>query len=244
MAGSVTVSVWLDEISDFLKPVDPKTDFERVLELADGSNALATLLPFTFRETLVAPVPHSRNERLPVELALREGESALKLAPHNGYIYSRTLDLYVLARHKFLETLALQEISDKDFPNLTHGISASASQSCSGPLCRRARRIQRVEADFLRRSRTHFQKTGKPYRPSGKSRYEQIKQSVPQYAAVEPLLTALTVLAHLRTPPSKPSKQSRIYLAADSKERLVDLLGEHFGVDAFGIGQVAQIRTI
>lgn len=236
VAGIADTESAEDEISNFISPVDRNTDFEKILELTEDSRRLDSLLPFTFRETLVNPVPFGKNERLSPELALKRNESALKLTYTAGYSYSKLLDLYVLARHKYLEGLALSEISDSNFSNQTHGTQLTFVSGCRGPLCKRARRIQRVEAERLKRTREHYETRGKVWRPT-RSRYEQLKFSVPQYAAVEPLLTALTIAAHLRTPPSQPSKTEKLYLTVITKTQLITLLTDQFGVDAFGFGQ-------
>ena len=235
----MSITVILDEIQDFISPVDRNTDFEKILELTEETNTLDSLLPFTFRETLVSPVPFGKNERLSPELALRSGESALKLTYEAGYSYSKFLDLYVLARHKSLEGLALSEISDSSFSTQTHGTQEAFVSGCRGPLCKRARRIRRVEAVKLKRTKERYETTGKVWKPT-RTRYEQLKFSVPQYAAVEPLLTALTVLAHLRTPPNQPTKTEKLYLATTTKSQLIALLIDQFGVDAFGFGHNTQ----
>lgn len=198
-----------------------------------------TSLPFTFREMLVTPVPLGKNERLPARYALEPNESAMKVSPHTGYMYSKTLDLYILTRHVTLEILCLQELNDLNFEKSTHGTQYTFSQGCSGPLCRRARRLDRAEADLLRKTRLIYEQTNTVYQPS-KSRYQQLKISVPPYAAVEPLLTAYTVLAYGRRPPTQPTKSESLYLIEPIKANLIRLLSEQYGSDAFGNGQVGQ----
>jgi len=228
----MSVSVIIDEINSFISPVDRSVSLEQVLALAEETPALASLLPFTFRETLVSPVPFGKNERLSAELALRPGELALRLTYCTGYSYSKTLDMFLPARHNSLEALALAELGDISFEKVTHGTQLGFVSGCRGPLCKRARRIHRVESGVLKKTREHFQKTGKVLRPP-RPRYEQMKISVPAYAAVDPLLTALTIIAHLRTPPVRPSSLERQYLQLNTKESLVLFLREQYGEDVF-----------
>jgi hypothetical protein len=172
-------------------------------------------LLFEFRDMPLTPPPIGIDERIPFSLALNDGEVALSIKERPTHFYFPALNLYVLNRHRPLLELALAEIANikVDEP---HGVALTYRHGCKGPLCKKGMREQQAEASEFRLQRER--RRAKVSRPT---RFERMLVGRPQYAAVDPLLTALTI-DHLKTNPAKyPHIRARELMEV---ENLLDFL--------------------
>lgn len=210
----------------FAVPMNPNFDLKTLMEPPKPKTP-ATFPHIPLREMLVIQPPLGPGERLPVSLALREGEISASSQPLPHYIKVQQIGLYVPVRHIQILELVLAEMADRTF-STTHGTTNTFRTGCEGPLCRRAIREMRAETIELRRLRTGYRaRTG----IKRKDRYTQLKTSVPQYAAVEPLLFSFSVISHLINRPAKPSKEGALFLSLDTHAKLHAHLREAYAPD-------------
>lgn len=200
----------------FLTLSNPDLPFPRpkVKPKTGGSSLL-----FEFRDMPLTPPPISIDERIPFSLALNDGEVALSVKERPTHFYFPTLNLYVLNRHRPMLELALAEIANLKVDE-PHGVALTYRHGCKGPLCRKAIREQQAETTEFRLQRER--RRAKVSRPT---RFQRMLAGRPQYAAVDPLLTALTI-NHLKTnPPKYPHTRAKELMEV---ENLLDFLRIEF----------------
>jgi hypothetical protein len=213
-------------MDDFLAPANPTFDLKKV---QPAPKKAPKVLPLTFRETLIVQPPLGPNERLPTFLALKPGELALASSaqvdsaqvdsaqvgsahPANTYTYVPEIQYWIPTRHELVLQLIFQELQDTTY-STAHGSPETVEQGCNGPLCRRQRRIDRQQATRLRQMRLTYR--GVPVQTRAR---DYRTKTVPQYAAVDPLLLAFTILSHLARPPrSRQSQQRQGQLTREQK---------------------------
>lgn len=193
------------------------------LDLANPNTSLSSLfrprkanregLLFDFRAALVIQPPLAKNERLPNFLALSPHEPAVSFSLTQNYDHLPLLNLYIPARHRLIAELAEAELANPLF-SLAHGTLDTIRQGCTGPVCRRLARENRAEAAQLRKARA------KKTTPA-QTKQHRLRNAAPQYAAVEPLLTAYTILSHYLRPAPNPSKLSKTFKQCNLKNYLL-----------------------
>lgn len=199
-------------LSNFLAPANPLFDLKRVIPTPKYT---PDLIPLSFRETLLDQPPLGPNERLPMFLALKEGELAISTAPQPSYVHVPELDVFIPVRHEMMVQLVRMELTNTEFTT-THGSPDTVAQGCSGPLCRRTRSAERAETAKIRQQRLGY-RTRQPTHTRAKV--------VPQYVAVDPLLEAFTILAHKKLPPSTQlTKIQKVYRTLNNMQQLISYL--------------------
>lgn len=202
----------LDEITDFTSLANPHFDLSSIgSKQLKPVNSTVSLSAVPLREMLVIQPPLGKAERLPTTLKLAPNEVSVRFTEHSGYIRVTKLGFYVPERHIIVLDLVAAELADPDY-STTHGTSLTYRSGCKGPLCRRARRDAQNETAQLRLVRMGL----KPTVSSRSARYSQLKLSVPQYAAIEPLLFSWTVYTHQTNRPALPTQESAPYLSISS----------------------------
>lgn len=210
---------YLDEVN-FTSLANPQFDLTEVgTRKPRVQHTPTTLSAIPLREMLVIQPPLAKAERIPRTLALNPGELALVNSARKGYIGVKKVGLFIPTKHLPMMDLLAAELSDPDF-TLTHGTSLAHRAGCTGPLCRRARREAAAETRELRLVRVGL----RAQLPSRSARYQQLKVSVPQYAAIEPLLFSFCTYSHQVNRPANPTPESTIYLALDTPFKLHDYL--------------------
>lgn len=169
----------------------------------------ANLLALPLREALVIQPPLGPNERLPRSFIIPEDEPALSVKRIETYHYTAGLDLWIHPKHVPMYQLAFDELYDRNY-HTTHGTTTTQRLGCNGPLCRRVRNLTRFQSAQLRAARTT--KTRITHLQTLQDRYRNLKRSQPIYAAVEPLLEAMTACSHLIRPPENPNQLSTVYI--------------------------------
>jgi hypothetical protein len=184
----------------FLTLSNPELPFPRPKR---RSKSYETALPFEFRDMPLTPPPLAIDERIPFSFALNDGEVALSIKERPTHFYFPTLNLYVLNRHRPMLELALSEIANLKVDE-PHGVALTYRHGCKGPLCRKAIREQQAETTEFRLQRER--RRAKVSRPT---RFQRMLVGRPQYAAVDPLLTALTIDHLKNNPPKYPHTRAR-----------------------------------
>lgn len=163
--------------------------------------------------------PLAPNERLPKSFILPDEVPALSVKPIDGYLYKNALQLYTHSAHEKMYELAFTELYDSNFTT-THGTSSTLRLGCTGPLCRRIRNVQRFQAARLRALQLARQASHVPYSHwnTMTERYKGLQRNQPIYAAVEPLMEALTCWSHELRKPANPNQISLVYLRLSSNE--------------------------
>lgn len=175
---------------DFCKPMNPKFDIRSLVTTPTDSMPVTVLTMddvLTMQERLVG-----WGERLPLYLALREGESAISLVPLPGYSYVAVLEIYIPDRHMIIANLTLAEIASPDTA-MTHGQHDTYRAGCTGPLCRRSNRIYSAELANLRRQRlSYHERKAEAHGCTTARRRRRLApgMNTRQYRDVEPLLRA------------------------------------------------------
>lgn len=212
----------VDTATGFLTLANPSFDLRRLVKTSDE-----LLFGDDFRTILVDQPKLSNRERLPKSMTLEEDEVALSKTQLPNTFFQQSIGLYVIDRHQLIVDLLLQELTDLEV-HTTHGTYDTYKAGCTGPMCRRAIRQERAIAEALRRARTDGN-TGKSkhlVRPNNWK--DRVKRAAPQYAAVDPLTIAFTVLSHRGTPPERPTKESKTYLELTDNEKLYNFLKQEY----------------
>ena len=201
--------------SDFLTLDNPHFDLDslkRRRQSAQPTQTPTNLLSIPLRDALVIQPPLAPNERLPRSFIIPDDEPALSKNHLPSYHYAAGLELYIHPRHIPMYQLALSELYDTTY-RTTHGTATTQRLGCNGPLCRRVRNLSRFQAARLRKARTGKADQARyTHLQSLKDRYDGLKRSQPIYAAVEPLLEAMTAWSHLIRPPESPNQLSTVYI--------------------------------
>jgi hypothetical protein len=198
--------------SEFLELANPTFDLQTLTAQRrrdTHAHTLISLMALPMREVLVIQPPLAPNERLPRSVLLDYRDAALSTVQLPDYFYVNGIALYVHPRHRAVYDLVFDELYDSRY-STTHGTNTTQRLGCAGPLCRRTRNISRYAASRLRATRADR----KPYthQQMMTDRYVSLQRCQPTYAAVEPLLEALTLWAHEIRKPVSPNQLSEIYL--------------------------------
>jgi len=211
----------MDEMTDFTSLANPHFDLNSVGARHNHKpvTTQVSLSSIPLREMLVIQPPLGKAERLPRTLKLAPNELSIRFTEHERCVRVPKLGFYIPERHVIVLDLIASELADPDYSS-THGTSLTYRQGCKGPLCRRARRDAQNETSQLRLVRMGL----KPTVSSRTARYSQLKLSVPQYAAIEPLLFAWTVYTHQTNRPVLPTQESTPYIQLDTPLKLYRFL--------------------
>lgn len=169
-----------------------------------------TLLTATLRESLVIQPPMAPNERLPRSFIILDDHPALSSHPLPNYSYKADIALNIHPKHELMYEMVQTELTDTLF-RTTHGTTQTLRQGCNGPLCRRIRNINRYQTARLREARTNSRRPCSYFELMA-DRFDSLRRRQPIYAAVEPLLEAMTIWAHQSRPPKDPTETSKRYL--------------------------------
>lgn len=200
--------------ASFLALANPQFDFRTMVSSRKQTKQRQQVLPFELRASLLDQPPLANNEKIPYFYALEPCELALSTIILPSYFHMQLIGFYVPERHRPLAQLALQEFANPDYL-LAHGTLDTYRQGCKGPLCRRAYREERATQTILKltrtASRTDPNSQSKQIVLGPAARQNKLSRGAPQYAAVNPLLVALTVYSHQVNPAPHPTKESKIY---------------------------------
>lgn len=215
----------VDTVPGFLTPANPSFDLGRLVKTSDDE----LLFGDDFRSILVEQPKLGNRERLPKRMALGTDEFALSKDEFDGSFYLPSINMWVNEKHRLVLDLLLEELADISVPT-THGTFDTYKAGCTGPMCRRAIRVERSIAEALRRARNGESSGGKPshlVRPN--EWHKRVRRAAPQYASVDPLTVAITVLAHRMTAARKPTAESKTFMSLDDNEKLYTYLHVEYG---------------
>jgi hypothetical protein len=212
--------VSVDTGTGFLTPANPSFDLGRLIKTSNDD----LLFGMDFRDVLIEQPKLGNRERLPRTMALEADEFALSKDEFDGSFYLPSVNMWVNGKHRLVLDLLLEELANIEI-GTTHGTHDTYKSGCTGPMCRRAIRVERSIAEALRRTRNGATGTNKPkhlIRPN--EWHKRVRRAAPQYASVDPLTVAVTVLAHRMTPAQRPTAESKTFMSLDNNDRLYEYL--------------------
>lgn len=186
------MSVAQQNINDFLNPANPNLDLTSFVFEQINPNRTPKLPFDNFLLAYQQGVPLAPNERFPDDFALGQEEISISRVDSPDKTYVPELKLYVLTRYLPLIRQINTEITDPDYQNQAHGSYHSRPQKCSGPLCRRQKRMKMQESNLLKNHRQAY-KTNKTATISKiltnpRAKYLNLRVRSKPYAGPEPLL--------------------------------------------------------
>lgn len=199
--------------TDFLSTANSKIDLDDFI-FEPITSKPTTELPFTdFRLAYQEATPLAPKERFPEYFALNYREKAISSTETPDHTYIPELNLYILTRHLPLLKLIQAEISSPNYLHLPHGTTATYGKRCSGPLCRRAKRLK--AQDMTLHSRHRRAKRLDPTVKMSKiltdprARYRFMRTRSKTYAGAEPLQFLFSAKELIRVPRSNLSNQEQ-----------------------------------
>lgn len=178
----------------FLAFANPKLDPKSLIRPKRGYPP-STSPVIELRNLLTEQPDLAKFERLPASLALTPSEKSILFNPREGYLFVPEFEFWIPNRHRFVLDLLRKEMSDGRF----HGDS-SVYSTCRGPMCRRVRNEYLHESHKLRQA----YKTRRPTSLKPAKR-------LPQYAAVDPLITSFLIRVQHNQTLSQPTAKQKEY---------------------------------
>lgn len=194
----------------FLSPANPALNLSNFLHEQTYTEP-EHQLPFNnFGLAYQQALPTAPYERFPDEFALNYNEISISRTDSPDKTYVPELNLYVLTRYLPLIRQINAEISDPIYSQNGHGAYYSPPRKCTGPLCRRQKRLKTQETNLLNNHRKAYKvnksATLSKILTNPRAKYLNLRVRSKPYAGPEPLLFLYTALELIRIPRSNLSK--------------------------------------